>query len=67
MACQAKSLKELQRFSVLISTITPERIRECEIRHRLFKAEIEFPPYEFLKGPISNLFDLSKFDECLTR
>jgi hypothetical protein len=37
------------------------------MRHRLYEAEIEFPPYEFLKGPISHLFDLSKFDECLTR
>jgi hypothetical protein len=67
LTCQAKFLKELRRFSVLISTITRERIRECETHHRLFEAEIEFPPYEFLKGPISHLFDLSKFDECLTR
>jgi hypothetical protein len=67
LACQAKFLKELRRFSGLISTIRRERIRECEIRHRLHEAEIEFPPYEFLRGPISHLFDLSKFDECLTR
>jgi hypothetical protein len=67
LACQAKFLKELRRFSVLISTITRERIKGCETRHRLFEAEIEFPPYGFLKGPISHLFDLSKFNECLTR
>jgi hypothetical protein len=65
LACQAKLLKELRRFRGLISTIRPERIRECEMRHRLYDAEIEFPPYKFLKGPMSYLYDLSKFDECL--
>lgn len=67
LACQAKFLKELRRFSGLIYTIRRERIRECEMRHRLHEAEIEFPQYEFLKGPISHLFDLSKIDACLTR
>jgi hypothetical protein len=67
LACQAKLLKEIGRFKVLVSTIRPERIMECEMRHRLHEAEIEFPPYEFLRGPISYLFDLAKFDECLTR
>jgi hypothetical protein len=67
LTCQKKFLKELRRFERLISTIGRERIVECEMRHRLYEAEIEFPPYEFLKGPISHLFDLSKFDECVTR
>jgi hypothetical protein len=67
LACQEKFLTELRHFKLLISTIRPERIRECEIHHRLREAETEFPPYEFLKGPITYLFDLSKFDECLTR
>jgi hypothetical protein len=67
LVCQTKFLNELRRFSRLIYTIRRKRINECKMRHRLYEAEIEFPPYEFLKGPISHLFDLSKFDECVTR
>ena len=39
------------------------RSQECEMRARLFEAEIEFPPYDFLEG--AQLFDFRLLNDCL--
>jgi hypothetical protein len=41
------------------------RTKQCEMQSRLFEAEIEFPPYSFLKG--AHLFDFQHMNECLRR
>jgi hypothetical protein len=38
---------------------------ECLNRAMLPEAENQFPPYEFLAGPDTHLFDVKKLDGCL--
>ena len=39
----------------------------CELKSRLFDAEIEFPPFDFLKqsGGRDNLYDYNLMNQCL--
>lgn len=68
-ACTKKFMAEFQRFfglsdyAVVIGRV---RLAKCEMQSRLFDAEIEFPPYDFLKGNGIFLFDLAKYNACVT-
>jgi hypothetical protein len=67
-ACESKFLSEYSRFiQVGERVIVPSRVAECEVRHRLHDAEGEFPPFEFLQGEHTQLFDLAKMADCLTK
>lgn len=39
----------------------------CHDQARLTEAEKQFPPYDFLAGPMTHLFDIKKLDSCLAR
>ena len=67
-ACESKFLSEYSSFVQVGETaIVPSRAAECEARHRLRDAESEFPPFEFLRGEHTHLFDLVKMVDCLTK
>ena len=38
---------------------------KCELKTRLFKAEVEFPPYNFLLGEGIHLYDFKEMRACL--
>lgn len=67
-ACNKNHMHEFRRFSGLgqyIGVIGIQRLGKCHMQSRLFDAEVEFPPYEFLKGKGVMLFDLAKFNNCV--
>jgi hypothetical protein len=67
-ACENKFLSEYSSFiQVGENVITPGRVAECKARHRLRDAESEFPPFEFLRGEYTQLFDLAKMAACLVK
>jgi hypothetical protein len=43
------------------ATVAPHSMK-CEMQARLFAAEIEFPPFEFLKD--ASLYDYEKMNDC---
>ena len=62
-------MAEFQRFyglSDYVAVIGRERLAKCEMQSRLFDAEIEFPPYDFLKRNGIFLFDFAKYNACVT-
>lgn len=66
--CENKFLSEYSSFiQVGENVIAPSRVAECEARHRLRDAESEFPPFEFLRGEYTQLFDLAKMADCLVK
>jgi len=38
---------------------------QCEMRTRLFEAELEFPAFDFLQGEGVGLVDFKKWNDCL--
>ncbi|MGE0677722.1 hypothetical protein [Pseudolabrys sp.] len=69
MECLAENEKALRRFfrlSDYASVVPPERQFRCEMKNRLYDAEVEFPPFEFLRSQRSRLLDQQKFFECMT-
>jgi hypothetical protein len=50
-----------------IPSLDPPKANRCEVLSRMFEAEFEFPPFDYLKGERINLFDFEKFNECLMR
>ena len=55
----------MQHFSLFMSN--KEKAKQCELESRLFDAEIEFPPFDFLKqlDGRDNLYDYSLMNQCL--
>jgi hypothetical protein len=67
-ACSQKANRAIATYVQLttqyFSTVAV-RSPKCEMQARLFEAEIEFPPYSFLKGKGAKLFDHARMVECL--
>jgi len=47
-----------------VKSVEPMAATQCEMRARLFDAELEFPPFDFLKGELA-LFDFEKLNACV--
>jgi hypothetical protein len=64
--CNRTAAEELVRFMGLSRydrLTTGRQSAICEMKSRLFVAEAEFPPYDFLKG--AQLFNFKQLNECL--
>jgi hypothetical protein len=56
----------LYRLITQHGPLVADRSARCEMQSRLFDAEIEFPPFSFLKGA-TKLYDLARMFECLRK
>ena len=63
---QRYTVKILTQYYSLF-TSNKEKAKECEQQSRLFDAEIEFPPFDFLKQSDGrdNLYDYRLMNQCL--
>ena len=65
-SAQRNTVKILMQYTSLF-TRNKEKAKQCELKSRLFDAEIEFPPFDFLKQSDGrdNLYDYSVMNQCL--
>jgi len=65
-SAQRNTVKILMQYTSLF-TRNKEKAKQCELKSRLFDAEIEFPPFDFLKQSDGrdNLYDYSLMNQCL--
>jgi hypothetical protein len=67
--CVEEKMRPVKRWFGLganyASVIGDQRSVRCEMRTRMFEAELEFPPYDFLKDKEVALYDVAKMNECL--
>ena len=63
---QRDTVKILTQYYALFVS-NKDKAKECEQQSRLFEAEIEFPPFDFLKQSDGrdNLYDYSLMNQCL--
>jgi hypothetical protein len=64
----AKTMKIISQYEALLKATDPRKEAACELKARLFDAEFEFPPYDFLKQSVGQdiLYDYAIFSSCLT-
>ena len=65
-SAQRNTVKILMQYNSLFMR-NKEKAKQCELKSRLFDAEIEFPPFDFLKQSDGrdNLYDYSLMNQCL--
>ena len=60
--CSQKQAETLAFYSQLIASVVAPRSMKCEMQHRLFEAETEFPPFSFFGE--AQLYDFAELIEC---
>ena len=61
-------MKEMQKYNTITTdyaSVVLRRTAKCELKARMFEAEIEFPPFEFLKTSGTGLMDFKVMNACL--
>ncbi|MCG6203385.1 hypothetical protein LPW26_01930 [Rhodopseudomonas sp. HC1] len=64
--CRKKKIVAMAKTSGLAEySVAREKSGRCEMGARIFEAEVEFPPFEFLAFDGNSLFDFDKLNRCL--